>query len=119
MHRSMAKAVVTSKSEVLMVSPYLVPGPEGMALLKGLREHNVRVRIITNSMQSNDVKLAHAGYMHYRPALVDSGVELFEVRPILGEPGGSGGRIQSGSAGRFALHAKVFDSTARRCSSDR
>jgi putative cardiolipin synthase len=108
MHRSVAKAAATSKSEVVMVSPYLVPGPEGLSLLKGLRDQNVRVRILTNSMQSNDVKLAHAGYMHYRPGLVDSGVELFEVRPLLGKPAGSGGRIQSGSAGRFALHAKAF-----------
>jgi cardiolipin synthase C len=108
MHRSMAKAAATSRSEVVMVSPYLVPGPEGLALLKGLREQNVRVRILTNSMQSNDVQLAQAGYMRYRPDLVDSGVELFEVRPILGNPAGSGGKIQSGSAGRFALHAKVF-----------
>ena len=91
-----------------MVSPYLVPGADGMALLKQLREQNVRVRILTNSMQSNDVKMAHAGYMHYRPELVDRGVELFEVRPVLGRPAGSGGTIQSGSAGHFALHAKVF-----------
>jgi putative cardiolipin synthase len=108
MHRSMVKAAATSSSEVVIVSPYLVPGPEGLALLKGLREQNVRVRILTNSMQSNDVKLAQAAYMHYRPELVDGGVELFEVRPVLGNPAGSGGKIQTGSSGRCALHAKVF-----------
>ena len=110
MHRSLAKAASSARSELLMVSPYLVPGKEGMTLLKGLREQNVRVRILTNSMQSNDVPFAHSAYMRYRDDLVASGVELFEVRSFLGEPAGSGGKIQTGSStsGHFALHAKVF-----------
>ncbi|MEP7084783.1 MAG: phospholipase D family protein [Betaproteobacteria bacterium] len=114
MHRTLAVVTAAAKSEIIMVSPYLVPGPEGLALLQKKRSENVRVRILTNSMQSNDVPIAQSGYMRYRDTLVDDGVELFEVRPSLGSPGGSGGyggsggKLTSGNAERFALHAKVF-----------
>ena len=112
MHRSLAVATAAATSEIIMVSPYLVPGAEGLALLQKMRSQNVRVRILTNSLQSNDVAIAQSGYMRYRGPLVDSGVDLFEVRPSLGapgRPGGSGGVLTSGNTGRrFALHAKVF-----------
>jgi phosphatidylserine/phosphatidylglycerophosphate/cardiolipin synthase-like enzyme len=38
------------RSELIIVSPYLVPGDEGMRFLGGLRERNVSVRILTNSL---------------------------------------------------------------------
>jgi putative cardiolipin synthase len=108
MHRSEAAAMNESKSEVVMVSPYLIPGPEGIDLIRDMRRKNVRVRILTNSLESNDVLGAHAAYINNRDDLLDSGEELFEVKPILEKPGGSGGVIQSGNSGRFALHAKAF-----------
>jgi putative cardiolipin synthase len=40
------------QSELLMVTPYLIPGKEGMQLFKDLRQRNVRVRILTNSLES-------------------------------------------------------------------
>jgi len=91
-----------------MVSPYLIPGDTGMQLFRGLQERNVRVRVLTNSLESNDVLPAHAAYTNYRSGLLDAGVELYEVRPVLGKPGGSGGRIQRRDSGHFALHAKTF-----------
>ena len=115
MHRAVANAAMAARSELLMVSPYLVPGTEGMQMLRALREKNVRVRVLTNSLGSNDVLLAHAVYTNYRPALVKAGVELFEVRPVLGQPAGSGGSGgKSSAAGRFALHAKAFVFDRRR-----
>src|SRR6185369_11868110 len=86
----------------------LIPGKDGMDLIKEMRGKNVRVRVLTNSLESNDVLGAHAAYTNYRDDLLEAGVELLEVRPILGKPGGSGGVIQSGNAGHFALHAKAF-----------
>jgi len=64
-----------------VVSPYLVPGEEGMKLLKDLRARGVRIRILTNSLASTDVPIVHAGYQHYRVPLLEEGVELYEVRP--------------------------------------
>jgi putative cardiolipin synthase len=103
-------AAAAVRSELLVASPYLVPGDDGMRLIKGLRERNVRVRVLTNSLQSTDAPITFAAYDHYRLPLLEAGVELYEVRPRLGEPNmpHGGGSLQSSSETPFALHAKVF-----------
>jgi putative cardiolipin synthase len=74
------------QTELLIVSPYLVPGPAGMKYIEGLRERNVTVRILTNSIASTDMTIVHSGYQAFREPLLASGVELYEVRPVLGQP---------------------------------
>ncbi len=103
-------AAAAVRSELLVVSPYLVPGEDGMRLINGLRARNVRVRVLTNSLQSTDAPITFAGYDHYRLPLLEAGVELYEVRPRLGEPNMPHGKgsLQSSSETPFALHAKVF-----------
>jgi len=71
-------------SELLIVSPYFVPGTNFTNYLVGLVEKGVRVRILTNSLAANDVSLVHAGYMRYRDDLVKGGVELYEFKAIKG-----------------------------------
>jgi phosphatidylserine/phosphatidylglycerophosphate/cardiolipin synthase-like enzyme len=65
------------------------------------------VRVLTNSLASNDVLAAHAGYAKYRKALIEGGVELYELRPY---PGPVEKEILLGSS-KAALHTKaiVFD----------
>ena len=69
-----------AQKDVLIVSPYFVPGARMMAVYEQLRKRNVRVRVLTNSLASNDAPAAHAGYARYRHALVAMGVELYEMR---------------------------------------
>jgi cardiolipin synthase C len=96
-------------SELLLTSPYLVPGEDGMRLLTGLRSRNVRVRVLTNSLQSTDAPITFSAYGRYRVPMLEAGIELYEVRPHLGEPNvPGGGSLKSSSATPFALHAKVF-----------
>jgi putative cardiolipin synthase len=106
--KRVASATEAVKSELLIVSPYLVPGSSELKLLRQLRERGVRVRILTNSLASTDMPIVHAGYRNYRVPLLQMGVELYEVRKKLGEPETKGGSIKSPSSGSFALHAKVF-----------
>ena len=108
------------REEIILVSPYFVPGDAGVALLLRMRERGVRVRILTNSLASTDVTAVHSGYQRYRRPLLEAGVELYELKPTArrGEdpPGGRNGEAEglrprlSGSR-RAALHAKsmVFD----------
>jgi putative cardiolipin synthase len=96
------------RSELIIVSPYLVPGPAGMKFFEGLRERNVSVRILTNSLASTDMPMVHSGYQAFREPLLGMGVELHEVRPVLGQPVVRGNRLKSPSSGLYALHAKVF-----------
>jgi putative cardiolipin synthase len=111
---ALAQAAAALQSELLLVTPYLVPGKRGLERLRELRSRNVRVRVLTNSFESTDVQFVHAGYVNYRRPLLEYGVELYEVRAIPGEPRASGGPLQSAGSGRFALHAKVFVFDRRR-----
>jgi putative cardiolipin synthase len=96
------------RTELIVVSPYLIPGPDGMKYFEGLRERGVSVRILTNSLASSDVPLVHSGYQAFRAPLLERGVELFEARPLPGKPVVRSGRLKSASAGLYALHAKAF-----------
>ena len=74
-------AFSTAKREVLIVSPYFVPGPVGMPLIRKARENGVRISIFTNSLGSTDVPLVHHSYAAYRLAMLRIGVDLYEVSP--------------------------------------
>lgn len=102
------QAIAGVRRELLIVTPYVVPGPKQMQQLRQLREQNVRVRILTNSLGSTDVPAVHAGYRKYRVPLLEMGVELFEVRTQLGAPTVRGARLKGDEAEEFALHAKVY-----------
>jgi putative cardiolipin synthase len=108
MHGPVANAALTVQSELLLVTPYLIPGDEGMQLLAELRQRNVRVRVLTNSLEATPELVAHSGYMHYRKPLLEKGVELYEVRSLLGDARGSGQSPQMTQYGNYALHAKLF-----------
>ncbi|WP_220635042.1 phospholipase D family protein [Georgfuchsia toluolica] len=108
MHRAVADATGAVQSELLMVTPYLIPGKEGMQLFKGLRQRQVRVRILTSSLESSTVLPSQAGYMHYRVPLLEEGVELYEIRSLLGNARGSGQTASMSRYGNYSLHAKLF-----------
>ena len=74
-------AFSTAKREVLIVSPYFVPGAVGMPLIRKARENGVRISIFTNSLGSTDVPLVHHSYAAYRLAMLRIGVDLYEVSP--------------------------------------
>ncbi len=114
MHRAVANAALATQSELLMITPYLVPGDEGMQLFKDLRQRGVRVRVLTSSLESSTVSAAQAGYMHYRVPLLQDGVELYEIRSLLGNTRGSGQTAAISRFGNYSLHAKLFVFDRRR-----
>jgi putative cardiolipin synthase len=83
MMRQLKGVLAKSQSEILMVSPYLVPGENGMRFIRELRDRFVTIKIITNSFLSNDVPVAQVGYMRYRRDLLRLGVQLYEIKPTL------------------------------------
>jgi putative cardiolipin synthase len=68
-------------SELLVESAYVIPGPGNMERVRLNRAGGIRQRLLTNSLATNDVAAAHAGYAKYRRELIRNGVELFELRP--------------------------------------
>lgn len=99
-----ARLLASARSELILVTPYFVPGENGVELIRGLRERGVRVRVLTNSLASTDAPVVHVGYARYRPQLIDLGVELYELRNQLGTPRSQLGRFGSSLA---SLHAKA------------
>ncbi len=73
--------VAELKEELLVESPYFVLPAGAQATVKALHERNVRVRVLTNSLASNDMLPAHSGYAKTRRRLLENGMELYELRP--------------------------------------
>ena len=95
----------TAEREVTITSPYLIPGALGIAAFEALRQRQVQVTVLTNSLAATDEPLVHTGYSRYRPQLVDAGVELYELSPTrsqrnkrLGNFGSSTGRLHAKTA---------------------
>jgi len=108
MHRPVANATLAVESEFLMITPYLIPGQEGMQIFEDLHKRGVRVRILTNSLETSSVVLAQSGYIGYRVPLLEDGVELYEIRALLGNTHGSGQTKAMSRHGTYSLHAKMF-----------
>jgi len=100
--------VADIEKELIIFSPYFVPGNSGVAFYKGLREKGVRVKILTNSLSSTDVALVHAGYSRYRKDLLRMGVELYELNKNLTKKEHK--EMKEGGVGhsKASLHAKSF-----------
>jgi cardiolipin synthase C len=119
-----------ARKDLIIVSPYFVPGDQMMQKFAQIRQRGVRVRVLTNSLASNDAPAAHVGYSRYREALIALGVEVYEMRAEqpgtvgnIGNLGGSMGNLgsagstrgssgeqsdgASGGSSRASLHAKV------------
>jgi len=95
------------QKELIIFSPYFVPGEEGTAFLTGLVARGVRVRILTNSLASNDVSIVHAGYSKYRKPLLRGGVELYEMNRKLTQQQRKE-KTGVGGSSKASLHAKSF-----------
>src|SRR5947207_4954619 len=109
--RQLMREMRNVKSEVAIVTPYFVPGERAMAAIKDLRQRNVRVRILTNSLSSTDAPIVHSAYRRYRTPLLEAGVELSELRAAsdgAGESGSHGSGGSGSSEAPFALHAKLY-----------
>jgi len=65
--------------ELLVESPYFIPRQNGVEVLGEIVAKGVDVRVLTNSLASNNHASAHSGYRRYRKSLVESGIEMFEL----------------------------------------
>jgi putative cardiolipin synthase len=95
----------SAKQELIVISPYFVPGDDGVAMFAQLVSEDVHIRILTNSLASTDSPLVHNGYARYRVQLLKLGIELSEVRPKLGQKRARFHPFRSSNA---SLHAKAL-----------
>lgn len=99
------KMLEETKQRLQISSAYFVPGKRGVALFSDKETDGVEVSILTNSLSTTDVAIVHSGYSRYRKPLLESGVELWELRAESGQRQRM--RWFQGES-RASLHAKAF-----------
>lgn len=72
--------IESAQDEVILVSAYLIPTPELEQVIEQAEDRGVRVRVLTNSLRSNNHTAAHSAYRHHVRRLVGHGAEVHEVR---------------------------------------
>jgi len=87
-----------AKRDVILISPYFVPGDQGVKNMIARVDEGVSVSVITNSYESTDSSPVHAAYSRYREALLAGGVKLYELKRSSRRP--------------RAKHSVAFDSEA-------
>jgi len=92
-----------AKTEALLISPYFVPGENGVKYLAGMAKRGVTIKVLTNALAATDEPEVHAGYARYRIPLLEAGIDLFELRPAPGKPPPTDAH---GTSSGESLHAK-------------
>ena len=97
----------TAQHELLIASPYFVPGKVGLAWFTDMRSRLKTLKVLTNSLAATDVIAVHAGYKKYRKRLLEAGVELFELKPNARQKYSKTKKLIQGSS-TASLHAKYM-----------
>ncbi|MEE8311913.1 MAG: phospholipase D family protein, partial [Candidatus Binatia bacterium] len=105
---SLQEHLRNTHSELLIEAAYFVPTRSGVDTARALVERGVTVRVLTNSLASNDVVAAHSGHANHRMALVEAGAGVYELRP---DPEIKAQWTVVSGRSKAALHTKavVFD----------
>ncbi len=107
----LGQLVESSRDEILIESAYFVPGDLLLSTMGERHSQGITWRALTNSLASNDVLLNHAGYARRRKAIIEQGVELYELRPDAASCYSLVNRQLCAAGAVFGLHSKsaVFD----------
>ena len=95
-----------AERELTLVSPYFVPGVDGVEYLVALAKRGVKITILTNSLEATDVVAVHAGYAKRRKALLKGGITLYEMKRTV--PARVLKARQLPGSSSSSLHAKTF-----------
>ncbi len=98
----LGRIVGEAEEEVMILTPYFVPTKPGVAFIRDLRSRDVRVAVVTNSLASTNHVAVHSGYAPRRKALLEDGVELYEIRAD------ALSSDESGGVDRLTMHTKAI-----------
>lgn len=80
--RALYDLAQTAREEILIESAYLVLAEQQLAKLASLPAFDrLRIVALTNSLASNDLVTNHSAYARWRRAMLERGIELYELRP--------------------------------------
>ncbi len=67
------------RSDVTIVSPYLIPGKGGLEAMREVRGRGMKISVVTNSLAATDEPVVHTGYRRYREDMLRLGAEIHEL----------------------------------------
>jgi len=106
---ALGREIAAAADEMVTIqTAYLIPQEQAIAGMGELVDRGVRVRVMTNSLMSNNHVSVHAHYRKYRKAILEAGVELYELRAdaaLLEHYKEEDPRL---SASHSGLHTKAF-----------
>ncbi|MFC5050580.1 phospholipase D family protein [Rubritalea spongiae] len=80
-YAQLQQELLAAQKSVLIESAYFVMREDGIELAKLYKNKGVDVRVLTNSLASNDVTAAQASYKETSDNLLREGFNIFEFRP--------------------------------------
>jgi len=83
----LVRRIDAADEELIIISAYLIPTDRLESIVGDAVARGVRVRILTNSLRSNNHMAAHSAYRHHVHRLVDHGAEVHEVRALARDRG--------------------------------
>ncbi len=78
--KRLIKALDRAREEIILVTAYLIPTKELEAAIERAEKRGVQVRVLTNSIRSNNHLAADAFYRKHLGRLVEYGADVHEVR---------------------------------------
>ena len=78
--QQMLRWIDQANHELITVSAYLIPTQDLQQAVERALARGVKIKILTNSLQSNNHTSAHAAYRHHIAQLLKIGVEVYELR---------------------------------------
>ncbi len=67
---AIAHALNEAEKEIIIYTPYFIPGKNGLALLESIAAKGVRIVLVTNSLATNNHTSVHSAYSSYRKPLL-------------------------------------------------
>ena len=77
----LGREVESCRKELFIESAYFVVKDSGIEFIRNLTSRGVKVRVLTNSLASNNVIAAQSGHSKNRKKLIRADMELYELRP--------------------------------------
>jgi len=77
---ALQRVVDGAERDVVVVTPFFVPSENDVEWYQRMVDRGVRVRILTNSLASNQGTISNSGLNKHRLGVVKAGVELHELR---------------------------------------
>ena len=80
MPAAMRELMASAQKELLIDNSYVIPEPVDISLFRELTARGVKIKLLTNSLASQDVPAVNSHYKQWRKELLGAGIELYESR---------------------------------------